>query len=61
MWYLILIVVSLIMVVIGLVMVNVRGNYETIWGAMLFGGIALFLLLIFGWAGYGFAHLFMSH
>ena len=53
MWYPILIVVALIAGLIGLVVVNKQGNYETKWGAMMFIGLALFALLTVGWAGYG--------
>lgn len=57
MWYPILIVVALIAGLVGLVMVNKQGNYETKWGVMMFGGLVLFALLIVGWAGYGLFHL----
>lgn len=59
MWYLIMIVISLLVFIVGLIMVNVRGNYESIWGVFLFGGAASFIVLILGWASSGFFHMFL--
>jgi len=38
--------ISMLITIVGMVMINFRGRYDTIWGVLLFGGAAATALIV---------------